>query len=97
MSIQSAEAFIERLKTDEEFRNRITKAETAEARKAIIKAEGFEFTKEDIKKGMELLTDDELDQVAGGGIDFDRLYTVLSDAINKSAQELNERLNRMSK
>lgn len=67
MSIESAKAFIERMKTDEEFRNRVTKAETAEARKAIVEAEGFDFTKDEIEKVRIELSDDELDLVTGGG------------------------------
>ena len=40
MSIESAKAFIERMKTDEDFRNRVAGAETAEGRKTIVEAEG---------------------------------------------------------
>ena len=66
MSIDSAKAFLERMKTDEEFRQRITEAETVEARTAICKSEGFEFTKEDIDSLKNELSDELLEQVAGG-------------------------------
>ena len=67
MSIESARAYFERMKTDEEFRNRVLNAETAEARLAIVQSEGFDFTKEEVDEvSSDELTDDELDMVAGG-------------------------------
>ncbi len=44
MSIESARAFIERMKTDGEFRRRIAEAESPEVRARILKYEGFDFT-----------------------------------------------------
>jgi predicted ribosomally synthesized peptide with nif11-like leader len=66
MSIDSAKAFIERMKTDEEFKNRVIQAETAEARKAIVEEEGFDFTKKEINSVTSQLSDEELDALAGG-------------------------------
>ena len=66
MSIESAKAFIERLKTDEDFRQRVQDAEDREARRALAKAEGFDFGEEDIKSASEELSDDDLDFIAGG-------------------------------
>ena len=67
MSIESARAYFERMKTDEEFRNRVLNAETAEARLAIVQSEGFDFTKEEVDEvSSDELTEDELDMVAGG-------------------------------
>lgn len=48
MSIESAKAFVERMKTDEEFRKRIAEAESPEVRARILKYEGFDFTKEEL-------------------------------------------------
>ncbi|MBT3255627.1 MAG: Nif11-like leader peptide family natural product precursor [Deltaproteobacteria bacterium] len=67
MSIESAKAFIDRMKTDEEFRNRVTATKTVEERKAIVEAEGFEFSAEDIEEGKNSLSEDELEIVSGGG------------------------------
>jgi predicted ribosomally synthesized peptide with nif11-like leader len=48
MSIESAKAFVERMKRDSEFRNRVVEAESLEVRARILKYEGFDFTKEDL-------------------------------------------------
>jgi len=48
MSIESARAFVERMKTDGEFRNRIAEAESREVRARILKYEGFDFTDEEL-------------------------------------------------
>ena len=66
MSIESAQAFIERLKTDGDFRNRVTAAETAEARKTIAEAEGFAFSKEDINAEVGQLTEEDMELISGG-------------------------------
>ncbi len=67
MSIESAKAFIESVQTDEEFRERMKDAADKEARIALVNAEGFDFSEEDIKAVKSELSDDELDAVAGGG------------------------------
>jgi len=66
MSIESASAFMERMKTDEDFRDRITKAEDAEQRGEIVVAEGFDFTREEVESVANELSDEELNAVAGG-------------------------------
>ena len=48
MSIESAEAFVERMKTDGEFRKRVAEAESPEARAQILKYEGFDFTEQEL-------------------------------------------------
>ena len=48
MSIESAKAFVERMKTDGEFRKRIAEAESPEVRERILKYEGFDFTEEEL-------------------------------------------------
>lgn len=48
MSIESAKAFIERMKTDAEFRRRIAEAESPEVRARILKYEGYDFTDEEL-------------------------------------------------
>jgi predicted ribosomally synthesized peptide with nif11-like leader len=48
MSIESARAFVERMKTDGEFRRRVAEAESPEVRVRILKYEGFDFTEEEL-------------------------------------------------
>jgi predicted ribosomally synthesized peptide with nif11-like leader len=43
MSIESAKAFVEKMRKDSEFKNQILTAESAAKRKEIIKNSGFEF------------------------------------------------------
>ena len=48
MSVESARAFVERMKTDGEFRNRVSEAESPEVRARILKYEGFDFTDQEL-------------------------------------------------
>jgi predicted ribosomally synthesized peptide with nif11-like leader len=66
MSIESAKAFIERIKTDEDFKNRVSTAEDLEARIALAKAEGFDFSAEDMNAVKSELPEDDLAQIAAG-------------------------------
>lgn len=66
MSVESAKAFIEKMKTDEGFAKKIKECSDNEARMAFAKESGFNFTVEEIKLEGEL-SDDDLDAVAGGG------------------------------
>ena len=77
MSIESAKAFIERMKTDEEFNNRVSTAEDQKARIALVKAEGFDFSVEDINAVKSELTGDDLDAIAGGGCNYDACGNVM--------------------
>ena len=74
MSIESAQAFLERMKTDEEFAKNVTECKDAEARIAYVKEAVFEFTIEEIKGVASELTDDMLDNVAGGIPGTDATY-----------------------
>ncbi len=66
MSIESARLFMERMKKDEEFRNRVIAGEDNEARLTLVKSEGFDFTKDELLAVHGELSDAELDEVAGG-------------------------------
>ena len=68
MSIESAKAFLERLKNDEDFRKSAGEIGTAEERLEFIKEAGFDFTMEEIATLKEELSDIELDAVAGSGL-----------------------------
>jgi predicted ribosomally synthesized peptide with nif11-like leader len=50
MSLESAKAFIERMKTDEDFRKKVTECKDNEARRECVKNAGYEFTVEDLKQ-----------------------------------------------
>jgi len=67
MSIESAKAFIERMKSDAAFRKSVNGASDPEA---LVKEAGFDFTKEELREvreeiGQEL-SDEALRDVAGG-------------------------------
>jgi len=46
--MESAKAFVERMKTDGEFRKRIAEAESSEVRARILHYEGFDFTDQEL-------------------------------------------------
>lgn len=64
-TIESARAYIERIKTDSEFRDRVKTAEDKAARIALVNAEGFDFDLEDIAAATAELPEDELGHVLG--------------------------------
>ena len=67
MSIESAKALIEKIKTDEEFAKKVTGFQSAEARNAFVKEAGFDFTEAELKEVQAELSDEDLDAVAGAG------------------------------
>ena len=66
MSVDQAKAFVEKMKSDEAFRAKVMAEEDVEARMALIGAEGFDCSAEELGASQEL-GDAELDGVAGGG------------------------------
>ena len=68
MSIESAKAFVEKIKNDGDFKNKLGELKDGQARLDFAKKAGFDFTVDDIAKVKEEqgLTDEELDGVAGG-------------------------------
>lgn len=78
MSTESAAAVIERIKTDEKFRNEVIAAPDAEARYAFLNAAGFDVSPADrdvIVAGLEQepaeLSDEQLEGLSGaGGLNF---------------------------
>ena len=66
MSIESAKAYVERMKNDEEFRKKVLACTDATARMALVKAEGFDFTSKDMKVVTAVLEDNSIAQAAGG-------------------------------
>jgi predicted ribosomally synthesized peptide with nif11-like leader len=67
MSIESAKAFFEKIKNDEDFNKSLGEIATSEERMEYVKKAGFDFTKEEIKSIKDELSDEDLDKVAGGG------------------------------
>ena len=66
MSEQAAQAFLERMKSDADFRAKVTAEEDVEARLALIVAEGFDCSAEEIG-ALQELGEAELSGVVGGG------------------------------
>ena len=66
MSLDQARAFIEKMKSDEAFCDRIMAIEAVDARLAAARDAGFVFSEAEIKEVKNELNDDELDRVAGG-------------------------------
>jgi len=66
MSMESAKAFVERMKIDEEFAKKIMAETTGESRMTLACSEGFNFTTEEMDQVKGDLTDEDLDAVAGG-------------------------------
>ena len=58
MSVESARKFTERIKQDEELAEKLRNCSSTEERKEIIKAEGFDFTAEEIQAVKDELVDD---------------------------------------
>jgi len=66
MSVDQARAFIEKMKSDEAFRDRIMAIEAVDARLAAVRDAGFEFTEAEINEVKSELSYEELDRVEGG-------------------------------
>jgi predicted ribosomally synthesized peptide with nif11-like leader len=59
MSIESARAFVEKMRRDLKFKNQILAAESAAKRKEIIKSAGFDFDKMHLDSLVSELTPEE--------------------------------------
>ena len=68
MSEEAAQAFIERMKSDEDFSAKVMAEEGVEARMALIGAEGFDCSAEEIG-ALQELSEAELSGAVGGGYD----------------------------
>ena len=67
MSIESAKAFLEKIKADAAFRKQVGEISSQEDRMAFVEKAGFAFTKEELDEVTGALSDEDLDAVAGGG------------------------------
>ena len=66
MSIESAKVFAERMKTDQEFANKVNGLTNREEVQSFISNQGYDFTVEELKECSLLFTDEDLDAVVGG-------------------------------
>jgi predicted ribosomally synthesized peptide with nif11-like leader len=66
MSIQSAQAFLERMRTDPALVDRLAKAASPQDRRALALSLGFDFTAEELDAAKKELPDEELDRIGGG-------------------------------
>ena len=64
MSIESAKAFLERIKNDDDFRKSVGDIATSKERMEYVKGAGFDFTKDEIANLKVELSDYDLEKVA---------------------------------
>ena len=69
MSIESAKAFIERMKTDEAFANQVESRKDKEERMKFVSEQGFNFSEQEVQQLAKELSDDDLESVTGGKSD----------------------------
>ena len=80
MSVEQAKAFIEKLDSDKTLLTQVAGAASDETRLELARAAGFEFATEDLADAIgesdrEELSDDDLEAVAGGGLEYDNNHT----------------------
>jgi len=68
MSIESAKAFLRRIKDDEELAKRLAECETDEEKIQIARSDGFDFTKQELKQAVKGLDKSEYDLITAGGL-----------------------------
>ena len=68
MSIESAKTYVERMKTDEEFRKKVLSIEDAGKRMKFVKMQGFDFSANEIKGVLAELEDSDLERGLGGDL-----------------------------
>ena len=95
MSVENVKAFLEKLNSDETFLNQIAGASSDEARLELAKANGFNFTVEELAvvaddDGSEELTEEELESVAGG-------WSTSGDADDRPTEEFSGLFKKLSK
>ena len=71
MTQETATAFVERISTDEAFRDRLAAAATSEERRQIAREAGYDLSSNDLPAikealGIKELSDADLEKVAGG-------------------------------
>jgi predicted ribosomally synthesized peptide with nif11-like leader len=69
MSIESARLYIERLKNDQEFAQKVIACIDAEERMRFEREAGFDFTASELEMAGQELSDNDLDSVSGGSME----------------------------
>ncbi len=70
MSVDQARAFIDKMKSDVAFNERVMAIEDVAERFNLIKSAGFDCSEAEIKEVAGVLSDEELDEAAGGRPDI---------------------------
>ncbi len=66
MSIESAKAFIERIKVDKEFATSVSEFGSKDERMVFVKENGFDFTADELNSLTKEITDEDLSKITGG-------------------------------
>ena len=69
MSEEQLESFLEKVKADTSLQDQLTSAANAQAVAAIAKKAGLSISADDLKKAQSEVSDEELENAAGGFID----------------------------
>ena len=67
MSIEAAKAIAERMNNDQEYVAKLVTCKTFDELQQVFAQEGLEVTNQELTDQLKTLTDDDLEQVAGGG------------------------------
>ena len=68
MSIQSAKAFLELIKKNEELAKRLSECKTIKEKTLFAKSEGFDFTEQEFKDAINGLNQMDFDLLVAGGL-----------------------------
>ncbi len=66
MTIESAKAFVERIKNDDDFSKEVGEKSSPENRMKFVKDNGFDFSNEEFEQVKSELSDDDLESLSGG-------------------------------
>ncbi len=66
MSIENAKAFVERMKTDENFRKKVGEKSSPDDRMKFAKESGYDFSKDELEQVKSELSEDELEKIGAG-------------------------------
>ena len=87
MSEEQLKAFLEAVKTDAELQEKLKEATDTGAIAAIAKAAGFVISVEELKRSQAEISEEELEGVAGGGINIPGLQAALQNFENYVKRE----------
>ena len=82
MSEEQLKAFLEKVKGDTSLQEKLKAAADANAVAAIAKESGFSVSADDLTKAQSELSEEELEDVAGGGLITDVICTGYEDSLS---------------